>query len=825
MSQESLDIAFEKFTNRREDFEIVLSKDNSESDIRLKIIDPIFCDILGWSLSDISTEEDTGKGFLDYKFSIDNLSRLVVEAKRDSVSFGLNGRSSGNAYKLKGPVLSKKPQPSEGILQAIGYCGIKNCELSCVTNGSEWILFRANRAGDGLDTREGMAFVFTSLEQVEANFPLFFDLLAKEKVRNFSYRAYFQEAEGQPIRARPFSKTLRAVDSYRLIEKSTLAQDIDRVMTEFFRKLSGENDPEMLAQCFVTTKESQIADEKLARVTESIATKIRNLDTEQSTALSNIFERVKDSGRNEFVIIIGTKGAGKSTFIERFFKHILKKRIYDNCIIIRVDVGSSNGDYNNIIKWLNQQLLLTIESKLFGEGGPSFEELQGMFFDEYTRRMNGPYKFLYESNKTEFKVKFGEHIDKIRSENTQEYINRLIRHIVASRRKVPCIILDNTDHFSIEFQQSVFQYARSIYEQEVCLVIVPITDKTSWQLSQQGALQSFDSESFYLPTPLPKTVVERRIRYLEELVRSGKIEKGSGYFTERGIGLSLENLDGFVTSLQHVFLETGNVSNWIGNLANRDIRRCLKLSRDLVASPYLRVDELVKAYIAGNSKNISELDTKRAVIKRGYNIYPTGQNEFVQNIFALNMEIESTPLLGLRILRLLRDAKHHDAGGLEDYVDIEQAQEYMYSIGVERRATLLCLDVMLKTGLCFSHDPTITKIEKARRVQLSPSGLQHLIWGSWDETYISIMSQVTPISSEPIYTQMKGYEEKDPNERWMLEVICFIHYLLNEDDQLCLLQQHEAFEGQVKLSKSLSTKVCRLENIYKSRFETKTRNN
>jgi hypothetical protein len=130
------------------------------------------------------------------------------------------------------------------------------------------------------------------------------------------------------------------------------------------------------------------------------------------------------------------------------------------------------------------------------------------------------------------------------------------------------------------------------------MMIMPITDKTSWQLSRQGALQSFETTSLFLPTPEPKTVLEQRIKYLESKVSDKNEEKGRGYFLSYGIKLDLDHLKAFTHCLQHVFLETGKASMWVGHLSNMDIRRSLVLTRDIMASPYIKVEELLKAYIA-----------------------------------------------------------------------------------------------------------------------------------------------------------------------------------------------------------------------------------
>lgn len=805
-----IDISYKIFCELVDRINTDIGSKYSEEDIRLKIIDPIFTTVLNWNIKDISTEEHTGAGFVDYKFSLHNSARLIVEAKKDSISLGLNHCTPGKAYKLDGPILSVKPQPREGILQAINYCGAKNAELACVTNGNEWIIFRGSRLGDGHDTLSGKAFVFPNIQSIKENFKLFFHLLTPINIQNLIYRGYFQDVEGQPIRAKSFSKTIRAVNGFRMIERSEFSVDLDRIMGAFFRRLSGDSDDEMLSKCFVATKESQIADERIARITDELAIKIKTLDTTNTNALIQVIQRVKDTQRNEFILLVGTKGAGKSTFTDRFFRFILSKDILDTCVVLRINVGNSTGNPETIIDWLNTNLLSEIENKIFEKYGPSYDELQGIYFDEYMRWMKGPYKYLYESNKPEFKIKFGEYIENMRKNKIEDYIKRLLTNVVSSRKKTPCLVFDNTDHFSIKVQEMVFQYARSIYETTLCLIIIPITDKTSWQLSNQGALQSFESESFFLPTPTPKIVIGKRITFLEEKLCKEKSEKGRDYFLKKGIRLKLDDLQAFVVCLQQIFLNSDSVSKWIGQLANHDIRRCLQMVRNTISSPYIKVDQLVKAYITNSAITVPEYDIIRAIIRKGYNYYPTGQNEFVQNIFALSTEVETTPLISLRVLRMLRDAKHHDSSGFEDYVTIEQMLDYFQAIGIERRATLLSIDALLKSGLCFSYDPTITDINSVQKVQLSPSGLQHLHWGTWNEVYIGSMLQITPISDEMIHENLLLIADISSHGNWKRSVILFLEYLLREDKLYSKIIDHESYLGQVKLINALRKKIDKL---------------
>jgi GTPase SAR1 family protein len=178
------------------------------------------------------------------------------------------------------------------------------------------------------------------------------------------------------------------------------------------------------------------------------------------------------------VLVVGTKGAGKSTFVTRFFKSVLPRATAERCVVVRVDLGTTDGDVEKLFRWLDRALLDECESTLFTDG-PSFAEIEGMFFDEYQRLRKGPWKVQYDSDKPGFQARFGDRIEQLRHSDPGEYVQGLIRHIVNSRKSVPVLVFDNADHFDIEYQQRVYQYARSIYERAVCLVLLPITDRTS----------------------------------------------------------------------------------------------------------------------------------------------------------------------------------------------------------------------------------------------------------------------------------------------------------------------------------------------------------
>jgi len=777
----------------------------TESDARMKIIDTMFIDVLGWHKSQVSTSEQAGSGFLDYKLKIDEFAKVIIEAKRLRRSFDLGTRECGEAFKLSGPVFSNADL-QEGIQQAIKYSSYKGTELACVTNGKEWVVFRSNRLGDGLETLEGKAFVFPSLDCIKSKFRLFYDLLGEPCVKKLTYRGLFQEAEGKIIRHTFFERKLRADDSAQLMPQPEIISSLDRLMTAFFQRLTDEKDKEMLEFCFVETKESRAAENRLLRLAGDIAGHIRALDPNSGKQLSEILSHAQMAHLNQFILLVGTKGAGKSTFIHRFFDLKLPSELRDVCVPIFVDLKDTEGDEKILHNWLRKKLLEKTENALHGEP-PTWHEIIGqMFFSEYQRWSKGSLKHLYEKDKQEFQIQFGNHIEKIRADDPTEYIRGLLRNIVRSRRRLPCLVFDNADHFSIEFQERVFQFARSIYEQDLCVVIMPITDKTSWQLSRQGALQSFENEALLLPTPSPKQVVEKRIEFVRSKLRAGEPKEKDKYFFGKGILIEFNNLERFTVALQEIFLNSDKTASWIGSLTNHDVRSVLELSRDLINSPHLGFDEALKVYMVGSAFVIPEHKVRHALFKGRYDIFVPASRKYLHNVFNLNSEIQTSPLLGLRILQALKDAavKHGDTKS--SFISKADFMQYMLALQVEPIAVKLWLDVLLKKALVFNYDPTCMDEQSASKIEISPAGDIHLYWGKGNFDYLFSMAETTPIWDKSDFDELNAIYCNDllSHHKHAGNLVArFIRYLISEDQIFCRVPDHESYTGQIDLLRKL----------------------
>jgi hypothetical protein len=142
--------------------------DANEAETRLKVIDEIVFNVLGWQKEDVSVEErvseDGNTRFADYVIRTATIA-ILIEAKRATQAFSL----PTNKLRLRLSGVLSEGDVGEAIRQARDYCRTKGIPFAVATNGSAWIVFPAART-DQVSFEESEARVFRDLEDVQKRF-------------------------------------------------------------------------------------------------------------------------------------------------------------------------------------------------------------------------------------------------------------------------------------------------------------------------------------------------------------------------------------------------------------------------------------------------------------------------------------------------------------------------------------------------------------------------------------------------------------------------------------------------------------------------------
>ncbi|MFZ2280757.1 MAG: hypothetical protein WAW39_23360, partial [Prosthecobacter sp.] len=214
------------------------------------------------------------------------------------------------------------------------------------------------------------------------------------------------------------------------------------------------------------------------------------------------------------------------------------------------------------------------------------------------------------------------------------------------------------------------------------------------------------------------------------------------------------------------------------------------------------IDRLFTAHVANDADVIQPWKVKQAIIKRKYDIYPSGEHPFVQNIFDMGLERPTSPLISLRVLQFLRDVPPEKTGDSSTFVPLSTVIEYFLSMGFDASDVILSVEQLLAKGLVLNYDPTVFEVEKVTKIEIAPAGNIHLLWGTTDEDYIKTMAQVTPIRDESTYNKLNAFS-RNLSVNWANCLIEFIEYVVSEDASWCQIPDHKNYIGQTKLSRRL----------------------
>lgn len=231
----------------------------NEAETRIKLIDRLVYEVLGWEHDDVSYEErvseDNTSTFADYILRTANTA-LLIEAKKIGKTF--NVIPTKRKTKLSGSIMTD--ETGEVIRQAREYCRKKSIPFAVVTNGSQWILFPAIRI-DQVNFSSSNAILFDSIESfLGAEYEYFHSLLSRDGVINgiLEYELIGRnEDQIEERRLKAFYKATHTSPQnpiYPLIENAIVTAFTDSIF---------ESDSSLLEKCYVSTPDRTKFDNRI----------------------------------------------------------------------------------------------------------------------------------------------------------------------------------------------------------------------------------------------------------------------------------------------------------------------------------------------------------------------------------------------------------------------------------------------------------------------------------------------------------------------------------------------------------------------------------
>lgn len=580
-SREAMDLLAGDYSSQEKHF--------NEADTRLKLIDRLLLECLGWQHSDIEAEHQHDGQYADYVLSTAARRVAVIEAKREGSHFELPVPSASTPkreYSLKTLMTGNEPLRS-ALKQVSEYCSSRGIPVGAVCNGHQLVAFLAVRV-DGTPPMDGAAVVFWSLQDMADHFTEFWNLFSRSgiEVDNVSHRLHrtvpsvpprlSSSIPGYPgVKGRnPFQSDLQSI-SEAVIEDVADDQELEFAFLKECYCASG-----VLSQNSLLSK--RMLEARYIALENAGSTGI-SLESVAGKRGKQAVPRLLSTGvGSRPILLVGDVGAGKTTFIRHLIR-IDAAELLEKAIVLRVDFGSRATLAEDIRDFIPRE----IKRQLLEEYGVDVDEkgfVRAVYHGELERFSSGVYGDLREHDPAEYKR---QQIGMLQVMLLQhdEHVRRSLQHIVKGRRQQVVVFLDNVDQRSGADQQQAFLAAQEIARHWPSTVFLALRPPTFFRSVREGALSGYAPKVFTIAPPRIVDVIQKRLRFARRLV-SREIE--FAHLPLEG-STSMEALDSVIKA----FLDTihsprgRELAEFIDNMAGGNVRLALGLVRSFFGSGHV----------------------------------------------------------------------------------------------------------------------------------------------------------------------------------------------------------------------------------------------
>ncbi|MEX0143842.1 hypothetical protein MRBLMS1_004749 [Massilia sp. LMS1-1-1.1] len=680
---------------------INLAKENegrslNEADTRHQVINRIIHDVLGWPENHTALEKAVNSGYCDYVLKkASGQIAIVIEAKREGLYFSIpiTARTGQDVGHISIRTLMTDKNVSSAILQVRNYCLDLGCSYGAITNGHEWIIFRAFE--QGIDWKSLRAFVIPSLDGFSSSFTQIFNSL--------SYRCVSYDGSLNSLLSRSIQENRETyrpgfeIPAYaRAIQPNKYVQQLRPIADRYFGVID-ETHLDFMDACYVSDREYENAFRSAqSLLTDSLTPYLEEYGIKQITnddgggAFGNRIEKSILERRGDVVVLFGGKGIGKSTFLRKLLFVRQPQILRKNAVTIIIDLLSTPEELGQVHNQIWQKLVAGLDINKILDGNR--DNLLRLFSDRFEVAQKQDLYGLIDGS-----VDYQKSLNNLIAEwkKDQKYVAERLVEYLRSIHKGAVVVIDNTDQYGRKLQEHCFSTAHEIAASLKCLTIVSMREERFYASSIHGVLDAYQNSGFHLSSPPPHSVFIKRLEYVKKLLSADLISRHIG-----GIDANddvRKTIRSLVVSFEKEFRNpNSHLASFLTACAHGNIRLALELFRGMLISRYTNIEEITSS----NTWKWQIHQVLKPVMIPNRFFYDETQSH-VPNIFQLRSKIRSSHFTALRVLRPLSKLNEIQGTAFQPISSI--IIDFSNRFQMDEDFRLSC-DMLLKYGLIESSN-------------------------------------------------------------------------------------------------------------------------
>lgn len=664
----------------------------NEAETRLKVVDKVLFDILGWTHNDVQVEErvseDGSTTYADYVIRTASTA-FVVEAKKSGVIF----KTQIKDRRLKLSKSNIQGDLGDAILQARDYCRKLGVQFAVVTNGNQWVVFPANRI-DQVTFHNSYALVFNSLESIlVSDYSEFTDLLSRNAVVNSSLENFLlgyteDQVEGRRLRnffQSPRSETRNSI--YPLIESAISTSFSDTII---------EMDPELFERCYVNSPEKIKFDRRInMHISKSqhlfSSQPARPMQRKDASFLKDRIQRLQSQSKPLAIVILGSVGAGKTTFLH-YTRNVTAASVFEK----KTGKAYPHWIAINFLKYTNDKLPVDFIYECIKEyviDDPYFSSFELCIEKAYHKEIEAIRKgpaFLIAKNQEQFDLlitkKLTEDYDAIKP-----YVDKLISY---STSQAPVfLVIDNIDQLDEKLQSSVFTEAVAFSSRLRLNLVIALRSSTYVEHRNSPAFNAFDFDPILIEPPKIEAVLSKRF-FLATNLLSGD---SGDFISENGMKVHVSDLAVLIDLIQSSVLGT-DVGTLLEVLASGDVRNALRMTREFIEHGYSNPGKAYNTHKTGGKYTLPKHEALRAILLGNQSVY---NEDFSPIGNPYDSHLERTTLQLTRLF-LLSALVQYSSDASFQYLDGIEINRALRSVGIGDAASLKVLNDLCRFRFCYT---------------------------------------------------------------------------------------------------------------------------
>lgn len=784
-----------EFENAIEEINNFIEEKHNESDTRSKIIDCYLVKILGWSEKDIKREGHLDSGYFDYKISCPAIS-FVIEAKKVFKEFVLP--SGHNKTKFK----TIYKENIDVISQIRSYCGDIGLQYGIITNGKQFIIGKLFNT-DGTDWKENTCLIFHDINDIQNRFIEFYENLSKFALINnggFKYDYIPIDSEAKTILSSLLNRD-------KEIDRNNLSSKISPLIDRFFGEIFSseiEDDLDFIKECFVENKEIKKNRDEIERLFADKVPEITNVVKAANTKsiISQISNEInideisiKNPAPPKPIIIIGTKGAGKTTFINHLFR-TKNDEFEQNHLVVYIDFREFYDVYHNfdpsiISKEIYEKLIDKYESLELHK----LKALKRIYQREI--KQNDESIWLYAQNKEELYSPLLSNFLTEKLNNHTKHLEYINNYLIRDRRKRIIVIIDNADQYKIDIQEQIFLYAHSLSRTSNCGVIFSLREGYYYKWRNKTPFDAYESNVYHITAPKYSEVLLKRINFTLEHLNS--LEGSSSSVTKKGLKIEISNqkviefLSGLKDSLFSDF--NSDLIDFLSFTTYPNIREGLRIFKQFLTSGHTDVSSYIlrEIYKENDRKNKQTIPIHEFVKSLGLQnkLYYNSEYSIIKNIF-IPPKDSNDHFINFFVLKRFYET-YETKGMTNKYLTLEDLINFFKDLGYRTNTITDVIEKLIEFELLesedFVSDIEFNSLENNVNLCISSKGYYYFKELIKKFHYIDLVLQDTPIFSQEYFEKIKSiFPQSDQNGIRNLNsrvetVKLFFDYLLYQENQ------------------------------------------